>query len=133
MLIEELQNVHTAIDPRPITYFEYKIEEIIIILNIACGISRITGSVMIIFLITIMKIIRKRTEIEAEGALIAEGNNLLVVNSSEENVHRKTMGSQSFTSEEKDEFDMTYSLPKKEKLVKKVVLFNIDWIVFGFI
>jgi hypothetical protein len=121
MLIEELQNVHTAIDPRPITYFDYYIKEIIIILNILCGISRITGSVMIILLITLIKTIRKRKDEEAEGALITENTNILIVNSSEENNrNRNTMGSQSFSSEEKDEFDMTFSLPKKEKLVKKV-------------
>ncbi len=121
MLIEELQNVHTAIDPRPPTYWDYFINKIIIVLNVLCGISRITGSIMIIFLITLIKTIRKRNEEEAEGALITDNSNILIVNSPEENnKNRNTMGSQSFSSEEKDEFDMTFSLPKKEKLIKKV-------------
>ncbi len=131
MLIEELQNVHTAIDPRPTSYFDYNIGDIIIILNVVCGISRITGSIMIIFLITIIKIIRKRSDVEGNLISSEVNNDLLILNATEENdKHRNTMASQSFSSEEKDIYDMSYDLPKKDKIVKKVSMDYIDWIDF---
>jgi hypothetical protein len=98
MLIEELQNAHTAIDARPESYFIYCIEDIIIILNILCGICRITGSIMIIILITI----------DAPN----DGNAV--------NNFQDSMVSNSFVSEEKDVYDMSYSLPKKDKIPKRV-------------
>ena len=62
LLIDQLKAFHTAVDSRPINYFKYNIDTCVIFLNIMTGILRITGSVMIMFFITILKIEKKRSK-----------------------------------------------------------------------
>jgi hypothetical protein len=62
MLIDQLKAYHTSTDSRPINYFEYNIEIVIIILNILSGILRISGSVIIMMFITTLKIEKKRSK-----------------------------------------------------------------------
>ena len=70
MFIDELKSFRTPTEARPPNYFEYHIDTIIIVLNVMTGILRITGSVMIIFFITILKIEKKRNESEKNEGLI---------------------------------------------------------------
>jgi hypothetical protein len=62
LLIDQLRAFHTAVEARPILYYEYKIDSVIIILNVITGIVRITGSITILFFITILKIEIKRSK-----------------------------------------------------------------------
>jgi len=70
MFIDELKSFSTPTEARPPNYFEYHIDTIIIVLNVMTGILRITGSVMIIFFITILKIEKKRNESEKNESLM---------------------------------------------------------------
>jgi hypothetical protein len=62
MLIDELAALHVSTESRPIAFFKYNIDTVIIILNILSGILRILGSVIIMFFITILKIEKKRSK-----------------------------------------------------------------------
>ena len=62
MLIDELAALHISTDSRPIDYFKYKIGSVIIILNVLSGILRISGSIIIMLFITILKIEKKRSK-----------------------------------------------------------------------
>ena len=64
MLIDQLKAFHSSVESRPINYFKYNIDTIIIVLNILTGMFRIAGSVIIMFFITILKIEKKRSKIK---------------------------------------------------------------------
>lgn len=61
LLIDQLKAFHSSGESRPKNYFIYKIDSVLILLNIMTGIFRITGSIMIMFFITILKIEKKRS------------------------------------------------------------------------
>ena len=70
MFIDELKAFTTPTESRPIKYFDYNIDTIILILNLLTGIFRITGSVMIMCFIRILTIEKKRNDSEKNESLI---------------------------------------------------------------
>jgi len=62
LLIDQLKGYHSSTDPRPISYYKNNIDTVIIVCNILSGMFRITGSVTIIFYITILQIEKKRSK-----------------------------------------------------------------------
>jgi hypothetical protein len=87
MLIDQLKSYSTPTEARPPSYFDDHIDTIIIISNILTGFLRITGSIMIMFFITILKIEKKRNESEKNESLMKiseefNKDNTLILNDS---------------------------------------------------
>jgi hypothetical protein len=134
LLIEELQDFDdngSSIPSRPINYYKYHINSVIIVLNVLAGIARITGSIIIMFYLTILKIIRKRKELEVQESLInnemeagvgscatGDFNNVININF---NCHiNNTILSGQCQENEKDVEEVTFDPRRSEKFAMKI-------------